>query len=71
VDGATTPLYDRLARPSDSGASGTVSDVGGHRGGGAFARNVIGRRILARGEGWLLLEDSGVSRRSIRRLGSS
>ena len=53
VDGLTTPLYDRLIGRRIAGL-GVVSTavvivlVGG------FARNVIGRRLLQRGEGWLL-----------------
>jgi uncharacterized membrane protein len=53
VDGLTTPLYDRLIGRRIPGL-GVVSTavviilVGG------FARNVIGRRLLQRGEGWLL-----------------
>ena len=53
VDGLTTPLYDRLLGRRIPGL-GVVSTavviilVGG------FARNVIGRRLLQRGEGWLL-----------------
>jgi uncharacterized membrane protein len=53
VDGLTTPLYDRLIGRRIPGL-GVVSTavvivlVGG------FARNVIGRRVLQRGEGWLL-----------------
>src|SRR6478672_10072178 len=52
VDGATTPLYDRLLGRRIPGL-GTLSTaivvvVG------TIARNVIGRRVLARGESWLL-----------------
>ena len=53
VDGLTTPLYDRLIGRRIPGL-GVVSTavvivlVGG------IARNVIGRRLLQRGEGWLL-----------------
>jgi uncharacterized membrane protein len=53
VDGATTPLYDRLLGRRIPGL-GTVSTAAVIVVVGAFARNVIGRRILARGEGWLL-----------------
>src|SRR5712692_10945521 len=53
VDGATTPLYDRLLGRRIPGL-GTLSTVAVIVLVGAFARNVIGRRILARGEGWLL-----------------
>ena len=53
VDGATTPLYDRLLGRRIPGL-GTISTVAVIVLVGAIARNVIGRRILARGEGWLL-----------------
>jgi uncharacterized membrane protein len=53
VDGATTPLYDRLLGRRIPGL-GTVSTAAVIVLVGAIARNVIGRRILARGEGWLL-----------------
>jgi uncharacterized membrane protein len=53
VDGATTPMYDRLLGRRIPGL-GTVSTVLVIVLVGAVARNVIGRRILARGEGWLL-----------------
>ena len=53
VDGATTPLYDRLLGRRIPGL-GTVSTAAAIVLVGAIARNVIGRRILARGEGWLL-----------------
>jgi uncharacterized membrane protein len=53
VDGATTPLYDRLLGRRIPGL-GTVSTVAAIVLVGAIARNVIGRRILARGESWLL-----------------
>jgi len=53
VDGATTPLYDRLLGRRIPGL-GTVSTVAVIVLVGAIARNVIGRRILARGESWLL-----------------
>jgi uncharacterized membrane protein len=53
VDGATTPLYDRLIGRRIPGL-GTVSTVLVIVLVGAFARNVIGRRVLARGETWLL-----------------
>jgi len=53
VDGATTPLYDRLLGQRIPGL-GTLSTVAVIVLVGAIARNVIGRRILARGEGWLL-----------------
>jgi uncharacterized membrane protein len=53
VDGATTPLYDRLLGRRIPGL-GTLSTAIVIVLVGAVARNVIGRRILARGEGWLL-----------------
>jgi len=53
VDGATTPLYDRMLGRKIPGL-GTLSTAAVIVLVGAFARNVIGRRILARGEGWLL-----------------
>lgn len=53
VDGLTTPFYDRLLGRRLPGlgivSTGVVIVVVG-----AFARNVIGRRILQRTEGWLL-----------------
>jgi uncharacterized membrane protein len=53
VDGATTPIYDRLLGRRIPGL-GTLSTVVVLVLVGAFARNVIGRRILERAEGWLL-----------------
>jgi uncharacterized membrane protein len=53
VDGATTPIYDRLLGRRIPGL-GTVSTVVVIVLVGAFARNVIGRRILERAESWLL-----------------
>jgi uncharacterized membrane protein len=53
VDGATTPLYDRLLGRRIPGL-GTLSTAVVIVLVGVVARNVIGRRILARGEGWLL-----------------
>lgn len=53
VDGATTPIYDRLIGRRIPGL-GTMSTVVAIVLVGAFARNVIGRRILQRTEGWLL-----------------
>jgi uncharacterized membrane protein len=53
VDGLTTPLYDRwIGRriPGLGAASTAVAIVLV----GAVARNVIGRRVLRRGEQWLL-----------------
>ncbi len=53
VDGATTPIYDRLLGRRIPGL-GTLSTFVAIILVGAFARNVIGRRILQRTEGWLL-----------------
>jgi uncharacterized membrane protein len=53
VDGFTTPLYDRLLGRRISGL-GTATTLVVIVLVGAFARNVIGRRILQRTEGWLL-----------------
>src|ERR1700758_1489955 len=53
VDGATTPLYDRLLGRRIPGL-GTLSTALAIVIVGATARNVIGRRVLARGEAWLL-----------------
>lgn len=53
VDGLTTPLYDRLLGRRIPGL-GTVSTALAIVLVGAVARNVIGRRVLARGEAWLL-----------------
>jgi uncharacterized membrane protein len=53
VDGATTPLYDRLIGRRIPGL-GTLSTAIAIVMVGAVARNVIGRRVLARGEAWLL-----------------
>src|SRR5258708_11353161 len=53
VDGRTTPLYDRLLGHRIPGL-GTVSTAIVIVLVGALARNVIGRRVLSRGEGWLL-----------------
>jgi uncharacterized membrane protein len=53
VDGLTTPLYDQLLGrriPGLGAASTAVAIVLV----GAFARNVIGRRVLATAERWLL-----------------
>src|SRR6202161_602502 len=53
VDGLTTPLYDRLLgrRIPGLGIASTATAIVLV---GAFARNVIGRRVLQRGESWLL-----------------
>jgi uncharacterized membrane protein len=53
VDGATTPIYDRMLGRRIPGL-GTLSTALVIVIVGAFARNVIGRRVLARAEGWLL-----------------
>jgi uncharacterized membrane protein len=53
VDGATTPIYDRLLGRRIPGL-GTLSTAVAIVLVGVFARNVIGRRILLRTEGWLL-----------------
>ena len=53
VDGFTTPLYDRILGRRIPGL-GTVTTVVVIVVVGAFARNVIGRKILQRTEGWLL-----------------
>jgi uncharacterized membrane protein len=53
VDGFTTPLYDRLLGRRIPGL-GTATTLIVIVLVGAFARNVIGRRILQRTEGWLL-----------------
>ena len=53
VDGATTPIYDQLTGRRIPGL-GLVSTAIAIILVGAFARNVIGRRILTRTEGWLL-----------------
>jgi uncharacterized membrane protein len=53
VDGLTTPMYDRVLGRRISGL-GLVSTAAVIVLVGAFARNVIGRRVLQRTEGWLL-----------------
>jgi len=53
VDSATTPLYDRVLGQRVPGL-GILSTALVLVLVGAFARNVIGRRILQRAEGWLL-----------------
>ena len=53
VDGLTTPFYDRLLARRIPGL-GILSTALAIVLVGAFATNVIGRRILQRGEGWLL-----------------
>ena len=53
VDGLTTPLYDRVLgrRIPGLGIASTALVILLV---GAFARNVIGRRVLQRADGWLL-----------------
>ena len=53
VDGATTPMYDRLLGRRIPGL-GMLSTLTVIVLVGMLARNVIGRRMLARGETWLL-----------------
>jgi uncharacterized membrane protein len=53
VDGLTTPLYDRLLGRRIPGL-GVASTAAAIVLVGAFAKNVIGRRVLQRGERWLL-----------------
>ena len=53
VDGLTTPLYDRLLGRRIPGL-GIASTAAAIVLVGVFARNVIGRRVLQRAEGWLL-----------------
>jgi uncharacterized membrane protein len=53
VDGFTTPLYDRLIGRRIPGL-GTLSTALAIVMVGAFAKNVIGRRVLLRTEGYLL-----------------
>lgn len=53
VDGLTTPLYDRLLGRRIPGL-GTMSTVAAIALVGALAKNVIGKRVLQRAEGWLL-----------------
>jgi uncharacterized membrane protein len=53
VDNATTPLYDRVLGRRIPGL-GTISTVAVILLAGVFATNVIGRRVLARAEGYLL-----------------
>ncbi len=53
VDGLTTPLYDRLLGRRIPGL-GVLSTAAAIVLVGAFATNMIGRRVLARAEGWLL-----------------
>jgi uncharacterized membrane protein len=53
VDGLTTPLYDQLLGRRIPGL-GVLSTAAVIVLVGAVATNVIGRRILQRGEGWLL-----------------
>ena len=53
VDGLTTPMYDRMLGRRLPGL-GLLSTAAVIVLVGAFARNVIGRRVLQRAEGWLL-----------------
>ena len=53
VDGLTTPLYDHVLGRRIPGL-GTITTAAALVLVGALARNVIGRRVLSRGEGWLL-----------------
>src|ERR1051325_6438113 len=53
VDGLTTPLYDRVIGRRIPGL-GIASTAIAILWVGAFARNMIGRRVLQRAEGWLL-----------------
>jgi len=53
VDGLTTPFYDRILGRRIPGL-GILSTAMAILWVGAFARNVIGRRVLLRTEGWLL-----------------
>jgi uncharacterized membrane protein len=53
VDGLTTPLYDRLLGRRIPGL-GTATTAAVILLVGTVARNVFGRRILSRGEEWLL-----------------
>src|SRR5713226_7035634 len=53
VDGLTTPMYDRLLGRRIPGL-GTLSTAAVIVLIGAFATNVIGRRVLQRSEAWLL-----------------
>jgi len=53
VDDLTTPLYDRVIGRRIPGL-GPLTTAAAIVLVGAFARNVIGRRVLQRGESWLL-----------------
>ena len=53
VDGLTTPMYDRLLGRRIPGL-GVASTAAAIVLVGAVATNVIGKRLLQRGEGWLL-----------------
>jgi len=53
VDGLTTPLYDKLLGRRVPGL-GTTSTVAAIVLVGALAKNVIGKRVLQRADGWLL-----------------
>jgi uncharacterized membrane protein len=54
VDGTTTPFYDRLLGGRRIPGLGIASTAAVIVIVGAFARNVIGRRVLQRTEAWLL-----------------
>jgi uncharacterized membrane protein len=54
VDGLTTPLYDRLLGRRIPGL-GTMSTIAAIVLVGVLAKNVFGKRVLQRAEGWLLL----------------
>ena len=54
VDGLTTPLYDRVLLGRRVPGLGTLSTIIVIVVVGAFAKNVIGKRILQRGESYLL-----------------
>jgi uncharacterized membrane protein len=53
VDGLTTPIYDRLLGRRIPGL-GTLTTAVAILLVGVLARNVVGRRMLERGEAWLL-----------------
>lgn len=53
IDGLTTPLYDRLLERHVPGL-GILTTAVAIMLVGAFATNVIGKRVLQRAEGWLL-----------------
>ena len=53
IDGLTAPLAARVLGRRSARDSGSCHAAGG-AGGGAVATNVIGRRVVARGERWLM-----------------